>query len=94
MKEQSDLEVKDSKEKVDDEEKKDSECVFILKDGKVKLTVVKTGIQDNNYIEIISGLSVGQEVVSAPYSMIAKTLKDGDLVEKTAKDKLYSTEKK
>ena len=94
MKEQSDLEVKDSKEKVDDEEKKDSECVFILKDGKVKLTVVKTGIQDNNYIEIISGLSVDQEVVSAPYSMIAKTLKDGDLVEKTAKDKLYSAEKK
>lgn len=93
MKEQSDLEVKDSKEKVDDEEKKDIECVFVLKDGKVKLTVVKTGIQDNNYIEIISGLPVGQEVVSAPYSMIAKILKDGDLVEKTAKDKLYSAEK-
>lgn len=94
MKEQSDLEVKDSKDKVDDEEKKEIECVFVLKDGKVKLIPVKIGIQDNNYIEIISGLAVGQEVVSAPYSMIAKTLKDGDLVEKTAKDKLYSTEKK
>jgi HlyD family secretion protein len=94
MKDQSDLEVKDSKEKAGDAEKKDIECVFMLVDGKVKLTPVKTGIQDNNYIEIISGLKDGDEVVSAPYSMIAKTLKDGDAVEKTAKDKLYSTDKK
>lgn len=94
MKDQSDLEVKDSKEKTGDAEKKDIECVFLLVDGKVKLTVVKTGIQDNNYIEIVSGLKEGDEVVSAPYSMIAKTLKDGDAVEKTAKDQLYSTDKK
>src|SRR5438552_7924332 len=39
------------------------EVVFILqKDGKVKKTIVKTGIQDINYIEILSGLNAGDEV--------------------------------
>lgn len=94
MTDQSDIEVKDSKEKTDDVEKKDIECVFVYNAGKVKLVSVKTGIQDNNYIEIISGLTEGQEVVSAPYSLVAKSLKDGDLVEKTDKDKLYSAPKK
>ncbi len=94
MTEQSDLEVKDSKEKVVEVEKKDIECVFVIEAGKVKLVPVVIGIQDNNHIEIKSGLKAGQEIVSAPYSMIAKTLKSGDLVEVVDKDKLYSVEKK
>ncbi len=94
MKDQSEMEVKDSKNKTEEVEKKDIECVFAIENGKVKLIPVVIGIQDNNHIEIKSGLKEGQEIVSAPYSMIAKTLKDGDVIEVVQKDKLYSAEKK
>jgi HlyD family secretion protein len=66
------------------------EVVFILqKDGKVKKMVVKSGIQDINYIEIISGINAGDEVVTDPYSAISKTLKDGMKVKVVPKDKLF-----
>ena len=66
------------------------EVVFILqKDGKVKKTTVKTGIQDINYIEVTSGLNVGDEIVSGPYNAVSKTLKDGNKVKVVPKDKLF-----
>ncbi len=66
------------------------EVVFVLqKDGKVKKAVVKSGIQDINYIEIISGINAGDEVVTDPYSAISKTLKDGMQVKVVPKDKLF-----
>ena len=66
------------------------EVVFVLqKDGKVKKTVVKSGIQDINYIEILSGLNEGDEVVTDPYSAVTKTLKDGMEVKVVPKDKLF-----
>lgn len=66
------------------------EVVFVLqKDGTVKKAVVKTGIQDINYIEILSGLNAGDEVVSAPYNAISKTLKDGAKVKVVEKEKLF-----
>lgn len=66
------------------------EVVFILqKDGTVKKVVVKSGIQDINYIEILSGLKPGDEVVSGPYTAISKTLKDGMKVKVVPKDKLF-----
>lgn len=64
------------------------EIVFVLEAGKVKPVEVKTGIQDNNYIQILSGLKEGQEVISGPYSAISKILKDGTEVEKTTTEKL------
>ena len=52
------------------------EVVFVLqKDGTVKKVIVKSGIQDINYIEILSGLNGGEEVVTGPYNAISKTLK-------------------
>ena len=48
----------------------------------------------SNYIEIKEGLKEGQAVVTAPYSLISKILKEGDAVEVVTKDKLYSKEKK
>ncbi len=51
---------------------------------------VKTGIQDNSYIEILSGVSEGDRVVSAPYSAISKKLADSTLVEIVKKEKLFS----
>jgi HlyD family secretion protein len=65
------------------------EVVFVLqKDGTVKKTVVKSGIQDINYIEV-SGLQDGEEVVIGPYTAISKTLKNGMKVKVVPKDKLF-----
>ena len=48
--------------------------------GKAKLKVVKTGIQDDTNIEIISGLVEGDEIITGPYNMVSKTLKPGDKI--------------
>jgi HlyD family secretion protein len=66
------------------------EIVFVLQpDSKVKKLIVKSGIQDINYIEILSGLKEADEVVTGPYAAISKTLKDGTKVKVVAKDKLF-----
>lgn len=69
------------------------EYVFVYEDGTVKLKEVKTGVQDNTWIEVISGLPVGVEVVSAPYLAISKDLKNGDKVEKVEKENLFEKDK-
>jgi HlyD family secretion protein len=69
------------------------ECVFILSDGTAKKVDVKTGIQDNTYIQITSGLKVGDEIITAPYSAVSKLLKDGDKVKKVDKKDLFTKEK-
>jgi HlyD family secretion protein len=50
---------------------------------------VKTGIQDNNNIEILSGVSVNDKVISAPFSAISKKLSDSTLIEVVKKEDLY-----
>ncbi|MDB5251297.1 MAG: transporter [Flaviaesturariibacter sp.] len=66
------------------------EVAFVVKtDGTVEKRVVKTGIQDINNIEILSGLKAGEQVVSAPYNAISKTLRSGKKVTVVAKDKLF-----
>lgn len=69
------------------------EYVFVYDNGIVKLQEVKTGIQDNTWIEILSGLQQGVEVVAAPYLAISKDLKNADKVEKVEKDKLFEKDK-
>jgi HlyD family secretion protein len=66
------------------------EIVFVLqKDGTAKKVVVRSGVQDINYIEILSGLKEGDQVITAPYSAISKTLKDGAKVKSVKKEELY-----
>ena len=57
------------------------ECVFIKKGDTAELRVVKTGIQDDSNIEIVSGLEADEEVIVGPYNVVTKTLKNGDKVE-------------
>ena len=65
--------------------------VFVVQpDGKVKKQKVKTDIQDINYIEITDGLKEGQEVVTGPYDVVSKTIKDGDKVKVVPKSELFS----
>jgi HlyD family secretion protein len=63
---------------------KDIEGVYVVKDGKVKFTPVKTGIAGQEYFEVLSGLSEGDTVVAGPYQRI-RQLRDGDQV-KQAKE--------
>lgn len=73
---------------------KDQEVVFVLqKDGKVKMVPVKTDIQDDSYIEIISGIQAGDEVVSAPYDAVSHTLSNGSKVKVVPKDQLFEIKK-
>jgi len=69
------------------------ECVFVIVDGKAKKIDVKTGIQDNTNIQILSGLKESEEVITAPYSLVSKTLKEGDKVKKVDKKDLFEKEK-
>jgi HlyD family secretion protein len=63
-------------------------CVFVYRDGKSVLVPVKTGIQDNMYIEIQSGLKDGDEVISAPFGTIRTLLRNRGAVEKVPKEML------
>lgn len=56
---------------------------------KVKKVKVKTGIQDINYIEIIEGLKEGDQVVSGPYDIVNKILKDSMSVKIVDKKELF-----
>ena len=67
--------------------------VYLFNKGKVTRTEVTTGIQNDQYIIVKSGLKAGQEVVSGPYSAIQNRLKDGMEVEKTTKDQLFAEPK-
>ncbi|MEO6843734.1 MAG: efflux RND transporter periplasmic adaptor subunit [Ginsengibacter sp.] len=68
--------------------------VFILRaDGTVAKQKVKTGIQDINYIEITDGLKEGDEVITGPYEVVSKTLKNGDKVKVVPKNQLFTIKK-
>lgn len=69
------------------------EVVFVAENGKAILVEVSTGIQDAMNIEILSGLKDGQSVIKAPFKLISKTLKNGDLVEVTDEKNLFKEEK-
>ena len=76
------------------ESKKDEiEVVFCNVNGKASIRKITTGIQDDKYIEITSGLTKTDEVVSGPYATISKTLKHGDKVKKVSKEALFEVKK-
>ncbi|RAJ03894.1 HlyD family secretion protein [Chitinophaga skermanii] len=81
----------------DDENKPKNEeklVVFIIQNGVAKAVEVSAGIQDDKYIQITKGLTLGQEVVSAPYTAISRTLKSGSKVKVVPKEQLFETPKK
>ena len=65
------------------------EYVFVVKDGVARLQKVKTGIQDNTFIQITDGLKAGNEVISGPYRAVSKSLKDGDKIKVVEKEELF-----
>jgi HlyD family secretion protein len=63
-------------------ETKPVEVVFVLKDDHVKMVPVKSGISDEDYYEVSSGLQEGDEVVSGGFKAISRDLEDGKKVVK------------
>jgi HlyD family secretion protein len=82
------IEVSESGDKVKTKSDKKLECVFVKVGDKAKIRIVKTGIQDDTNIEIISGLKKGDEVITGPFVTVSKDLNSGDKVKlATTKDK-------
>lgn len=56
------------------------ECVYISNGNKAALRVVKTGIQDDKNIVVLTGLKPGETVITGPFRTVSKDLKNGDKI--------------
>jgi HlyD family secretion protein len=63
--------------------------VFVYNNGKVSKRIVETGIQDIEYIEILSGLKLGEQIVVEPYEAIEKTLANDMKVKQVTNEELF-----
>lgn len=63
--------------------------VYNSKTNQADIRDVKTGLQDNTYLQITDGLKEGEEVIVAPYSAVARTLTTGKKVQVVDKNKLF-----
>jgi len=70
----------DGEGKVTSKSDKKYECVFVKVGDKAKIRIIKTGIQDDTNIEVISGLKQGDVVITGPYTTVTKDLNSGDKV--------------
>jgi HlyD family secretion protein len=74
-------EVKDvGDDKIKSKNDQKFECVFVKVGDKAKIKVIKTGIQDDTNIEVISGLQKGDVVITGSYTTVTKDLNSGDKV--------------
>ncbi len=83
-----------TKENEDGEEEDLDVVVFLYENDIVRTKTVKTGIQDDKYIELLSGVMDEEEIALGPYSAVARTLKDSSLVTKVDKSKINKKGKK
>lgn len=76
------IKVEDPKDQKQEAPKSDKklECVFVKVGDKAKIKIIKTGIQDDSNIEVITGLKKGDVVIIGPYMTVSKELNSGDVV--------------
>jgi HlyD family secretion protein len=65
------------KQAAKEEREKLAKVVFVKNGGKARMVKVTTGISDDTYTEIKSGIQQGEEVISGSYSAISRKLKEG-----------------
>lgn len=70
--------------------RKVNEIVFLVENGKAKKVNVETGLSDDNYIAILSGLKGGEDVISGSYKAISRELNDGLQVRVEEKNKNFN----
>lgn len=80
-----------TRELEDSEKGETEEVVFLVDAGKVSRVQVKSGIQDDRFVELKEGLLEGSQVVSAPYRAISEELEDGTAVKVVDRDDLYGS---
>lgn len=83
-----------SGQKAPEKKKEDKVVVFVNEKGVAKMIEVKTGISDYDNIEILSGLSDSSEVVTGPFLVVSKRLKDGEKISVAQKKKETKEEEK
>jgi HlyD family secretion protein len=83
-----------SGQKAPEKKKEDKVVVFINEKGVAKMIEVKTGISDYDNIEILSGLTDSSEVVTGPFLVVSKRLKDGEKIRTAEKKKENKEEEK
>jgi len=71
------LNERQEKQAQKEEREKLAKVVFLKKGNKAQVVKVTTGISDDTYMEIKSGIQPGDEVISGSYSAISRKLKDG-----------------
>jgi HlyD family secretion protein len=59
--------------------RKETEGVFVVRDGRAEFLPIKMGIAGDKYFEVLSGLKPGDEVITGPYNSV-RGMNDGDLV--------------
>jgi HlyD family secretion protein len=69
----------------DDENLPKKKYVFVVKDGKAKMTEVTTGISDATHVSLAAGAKVGDQVITGPFRTLKK-LNDGDAVQVTKEE--------
>ena len=63
------------------QKRKETEGVFVIRDGTSVFTPVKTGIAGDKYFEVLSGLTEGDQVITGPISSV-RDLADGTEVKR------------
>ncbi len=78
--------------KLKDKENELVEVAFLVKDGTAQMRPVKVGISNDNYYEVLEGLQEGDEVITGPFKVLSRTLKEGDPVKvKNTQDNFLSS---
>lgn len=85
---------KDNEEETEEKSAADLlEVVFVCSADTVKMVEVKTGIQDDTYIQVTEGLKDGDEIVTGPYNLVSRKLKQGTKVIKSDEKSFYDSGK-
>ncbi|MGB1248544.1 MAG: efflux RND transporter periplasmic adaptor subunit [Chitinophagales bacterium] len=72
-----------------DSTKNTYQVVYLIEDDIAQEYIVETGVQDDSYIQILSGVE-GGAVVSAPFKAISKELKDEQSVTVVSEEELFA----
>jgi HlyD family secretion protein len=59
--------------------RRETEGVFVIRDGRAEFVPIKMGIAGEQYFEVLSGLKPGDEVITGPFASV-RGLADGDTV--------------
>ncbi len=65
------------------------EVVFRVADGRARKVIVKSGIQDKNFIEITEGIGAGDQIVTGPFNVVSRTLNDSMLIKIVTEEELF-----